>query len=65
MSAVRSLVRKAPRFFVTALGDHVATIKAYDPDTGCVHEVITVSHPKPIAVVAGLREPPQPRRTRS
>ena len=53
-------VRRSARYFITPLGDHVRVLKVYDLDLlKCVHQHITVSHPKPLAIVSGVRHSPR------
>lgn len=54
-----SAVHKSARYFTTPLGDHVRVLKLHDLELKCVHQHITVSHPKPLAIVSGVRHSPR------
>ena len=53
MSApARSIVRKAPRTFVTNLGDQVSIVQTYDDTTGQLTEHVVIAHPRDLEHVA-------------
>jgi hypothetical protein len=51
-ATARSIVRKAPRTFVTNLGDLVSVVQAYDDTTGQLTEHIVIAHPRDLEHVA-------------